>query len=830
MAPTAQGDRNWLTYNSIQERAGGRSSALSLKNRIAVWRTIPHLFALVGLFCQASARVDTVASLRTDAHVMPTSIDSLIRIPVIGLVEVLIVLLGTATAFWIGYAYVIWHPLQWSWHQHYFGPAINYACTGHLGPLLLAPDATASTAGLEAVGHLYDFLSANRLDLPCDLLPRLQKTSLLNGLDVANQEQPFHLILLYAAVWRWFGPSWTTTYFVIATVVAASFLVIYLCLRRFTSALAAAAVTLISLSSPFFLTNVSSPRDAVKFPFAIAIAALLIGTGSRPRPPLRYCLFAALIGLLIGIGYGFRSDLMFFLLPASFIVFFLGRAISGRPTSTLTTLDLHLVGVRLLALGALLVSFFVGGFMPLINDHVLRANNYADMGYQALAMGLLGQTRRDLYQSHGLDGMYMYRNDYANDLAVGFRIMEQSARRYGEDVDYARGPYWTYGKRYYLDLVRTIPADLVSGGIGAFVNLMTMPRSFFDRHSMAFFDPQAPWTKAYSCAPGSAVCHEFTLAMDRIFLATSRLSPAPLFAANSIALFIFMCLIAKRYGFQSAVAAFVLLGAILMVTSLKFEMRHIFYIYVFPVVAWTAVAAWAIRALIRLAIRKGPKDPSKDRHLDLAPLAVKIGVLTAALAAAILAALWSARLYQVAVLRGFIEDLASRASVSAEYRIAERGPGLSIIRILSPMPLSTGGVRAADAPAKPRVEMGVVAIEFDGNECPDRLIRVSSASDSAAWSKDTTFLIHETFALTLRGRDDYVAFLPAFNYLLNGIDTTFVGIEIENANVSCIKAVKLVSEFKKEDVLFDFFTPKDPKKISTDDLYQKVYLPGLGFI
>jgi hypothetical protein len=168
--------------------------------------------------------------------------------------------------------------------------------------------------------------------------------------------------------------------------------------------------------------------------------------------------------------------------------------------------------------------------------------------------------------------------------------------------------------------------------------------------------------------------------------------------------------------------------------------------------------------------------------------------------------------------------------VSAEYRIAERGPGLSIIRILSPMPLSTGGVRAADAPAKPRVEMGVVAIEFDGNECPDRLIRVSSASDSAAWSKDTTFLIHETFALTLRGRDDYVAFLPAFNYLLNGIDTTFVGIEIENANVSCIKAVKLVSEFKKEDVLFDFFTPKDPKKISTDDLYQKVYLPGLGFI
>jgi glycosyltransferase involved in cell wall biosynthesis len=39
-------------YVSIQERAAGRSSALSLKNQIAVWRTILHLVAVVGLFCR----------------------------------------------------------------------------------------------------------------------------------------------------------------------------------------------------------------------------------------------------------------------------------------------------------------------------------------------------------------------------------------------------------------------------------------------------------------------------------------------------------------------------------------------------------------------------------------------------------------------------------------------------------------------------------------------------------------------------------------------------------------------------------------------------------
>src|SRR3984893_6192292 len=39
-------------YVRIQERAAGRSSAFSLKNQIAVWRTFLHLLAVVGLFCR----------------------------------------------------------------------------------------------------------------------------------------------------------------------------------------------------------------------------------------------------------------------------------------------------------------------------------------------------------------------------------------------------------------------------------------------------------------------------------------------------------------------------------------------------------------------------------------------------------------------------------------------------------------------------------------------------------------------------------------------------------------------------------------------------------
>jgi hypothetical protein len=37
-------------YVRIQDRAAGRSSALRLKNQMAVWKTILHLLAEVGLF------------------------------------------------------------------------------------------------------------------------------------------------------------------------------------------------------------------------------------------------------------------------------------------------------------------------------------------------------------------------------------------------------------------------------------------------------------------------------------------------------------------------------------------------------------------------------------------------------------------------------------------------------------------------------------------------------------------------------------------------------------------------------------------------------------
>jgi hypothetical protein len=76
-----------------------------------------------------------------------------------------------------------------------------------------------------------------------------------------------------------------------------------------------------------------------------------------------------------------------------------------------------------------------------------------------------------------------------------------------------------------------------------------------------------------------------------------------------------------------------------------------------------------------------------------------------------------------------------------------------------------------------------------------------------------------------------VVFLPAFNnYMFHWFKIHFVGLDVETQNVPCIKSVSLVTKFKKTDVLFDFVTPKDPKALRKVDLFQEVYIPGMGFL
>lgn len=71
-----------------------------------------------------------------------------------------------------------------------------------------------------------------------------------------------------------------------------------------------------------------------------------------------------------------------------------------------------------------------------------------------------------------------------------------------------------------------------------------------------------------------------------------------------------------------------------------------------------------------------------------------------------------------------------RPRIPAQTETVEVRPGVTLIRITSPMPLTSGEERQADAPITPRPDMGVVAVEIDGDRCGGRRIVVKAMGAS----------------------------------------------------------------------------------------------------
>jgi hypothetical protein len=121
-----------------------------------------------------------------------------------------------------------------------------------------------------------------------------------------------------------------------------------------------------------------------------------------------------------------------------------------------------------------------------------------------------------------------------------------------------------------------------------------------------------------------------------------------------------------------------------------------------------------------------------------------------------------AREYQAAVLQALISDWARRSRVPATTAVSEIASGTSRITILSAIPLSTGGRRPPDSPIIEAVEMGVVAVEFDGKKCAQQPVTVTAVGESNL-NAASTFKINETFSATIDR--NFVAFFPVFYYL-----------------------------------------------------------------
>src|SRR5262249_46960525 len=184
-----------------------------------------------------------------------------------------------------------------------------------------------------------------------------------------------------------------------------------------------------------------------------------------------------------------------------------------------------------------------------------------------------------------------------------------------------------------------------------FVNLMTVPASV---QSLVLFDPYHPWTDPYAFAMRSPVVVFLLKGIERVYLWPQyRLIPVML-VPNLLVAFAFLCLMTLRLGERAVAATVILLGTVLCVVSLRFELRHAFYLYAFPLIPW-ASALWLAYQHGPLVVRRTwarlrgvPAEDGRVAELreSIAPAAKFVALLTVGAFAAAYGVLSVARSYQ----------------------------------------------------------------------------------------------------------------------------------------------------------------------------------------
>src|SRR5262249_29077983 len=155
--------------------------------------------------------------------------------------------------------------------------------------------------------------------------------------------------------------------------------------------------------------------------------------------------------------------------------------------------------------------------------------------------------------------------------------------------------------------------------------------------------------------------------------------------------------------------------------------------YVFIVLAWGATVALLLRAAF---LSEEDQESAKPAVMTGTQAAGSVALLVVAGCAVTFGALWAARGYQASVLHRLVADCSDRPRVSAQSRISPLDADRPLVQVLPPRPLTRGGERAPDAPVTSKVEMGVVAITFDGRRCTGHQVTATAVSDAVHSNPD----------------------------------------------------------------------------------------------
>jgi hypothetical protein len=344
---------------------------------------------------------------------------------------------------------------DWSWragrkpafYQEFFEPAVMMACGK--GFVVATPPVPTVTSFL--------FQRTDRFS--CSDIPA--RTTLQSPV-AFYQGSWRYLMSTVALAWRVLGLSWSglgpmVGLFFGATI-ALAYLIFRLGMRRPLAVFGAVALSV----STLHLLNLPNFRDYSKAPFTLALILILgIMVTARPRAQT-WLICGALYGAVLGIGYGFRSDFLVNI-PVFFIVVFGFTANGIRRNLAAKS-----------AASALCLGTFLFAAWPIVNAVYTAGGcqwHTALLGLTTTFVDRLGLQSAPYDFGHAYNDWYVYQTttSYAR------RVDPQMVR-----PTYCSHQYDVITGRYFFEIVRTFPADMLTRAYASALRIVNLPFNWSD--------------------------------------------------------------------------------------------------------------------------------------------------------------------------------------------------------------------------------------------------------------------------------------------------------------------------------------------------------------
>ena len=555
------------------------------------------------------------------------------------------------------------------------------------------------------VPEMVPFLRQQVDRFPCDAIG---PDAALGTRDVFQQGSWRYLMLAVGFTWRLFGVSWTALGPLFGTMFGVTIAAAYAIFRLGMGPLLSILATMAVAFSGMHLRYLPVLRDYAKAPMTLVLVFLLGALVVRRVTWKSVLTIAALYGAVAGVGYGFRPDFVSDIPP-----FFV--------TLALFLPDGAFQNIRMKsAAGGLCLATFLVAAWPAIST---LATSKPGCQWHVVLLGFANEFDRPLgVEAAPYEVSREYLDEWVYTTATSYAARVQPGIGH---IEYCESGYGTATRTYLTEVVKRFPADIIVRAYASVLRIVELPFLPVEGRDDDNGRP-LDWDAGHGMGLG--------LVIGAIVVAT----------AVNVRAGLFLVFFLLYFGGLPAV---------------QFSQRHFFH---FEFITW-----WAGGFLLQSAIMhlRPSTWPGGWREATASGLRAA-GILTGCVAALVLA-LWAARIYQQAATR----------SLLGTYVAAPR-------ERLPLAPLSSAGSEGAVrlSPHTDPETADFIAVDLDGSRCGPHATVAFRYDESARRAYSRVFKVQ---------RDDPS---PGLTHIFSPIYDGFRHLEFSDAPAGCVEGVYRVRE------------------------------------